>query len=212
MYGWQVVEKSQLGPQKYAEPIVLQNDQYLLVFSASTGLLPSINDAAGQTHAVRLEFKRYTTTRSGAYLFWPNGVGDIVKYPHYIRLLEGPLYSELHVVVPGLMRHVVRLFNSSTTLDHFILIENTHDFSSEDNMEAVMRLTTDIGNNMTFFTDSNGFQMVRRRTSQELPLQANYFPATTMAFLQDNETRLTMHLARGHGVGSQDLGQIEVEI
>ncbi|GAU96295.1 hypothetical protein RvY_07759 [Ramazzottius varieornatus] len=208
-----VTEKSHLGSLKYDEPIILQNEQYTVTFSPSTGLMESVRDADGNLHPIRLELKRYSGggSRSGAYLFWPDVISDIVKYPHYIRVLKGQLFCEIHVIVPGLMRHVVRLFNSSSsTLDQFIQIENTHDFSSETNIEAVMRFTTDIRNNMTFFTDSNGFQVVRRKVSHDLPMQANYFPASTMAFLQDGEKRMTMHLARGHGVGSQDLGQIEV--
>ena len=168
----------------YDKPFVLENGFMKALFSPSSGLLEAITDASGVTHQVRLEFKRYETSRSGAYLFWPFGVADMAPHQHGVRLLDGAIYTEIQVVLPRIMRHVVRLFKSSSDLGRSLHVENTHNLMMEHNIEPVMRLSTDIKNNLEFHTDSNGFQMVPRRTGLDLPMQANYFPATTMAFLQ----------------------------
>ncbi|OQV21401.1 Alpha-mannosidase 2x [Hypsibius exemplaris] len=194
----------------YDKPFLMENQYMKAAFSPATGLLQTITDSHGEIHPVQLEFKRYETMKSGAYLFWPYATADMTPYHHHTRFLDGPLYSELQVVLPGILRHTVRLFKSACDLGQSLHIENIHNLMLEQNLEAVMRFSTGIKNNFVFHTDSNGFQMVRRRASPDLPMQANYFPATTMTFLQDQQARLTLHMGESHGVGSQNLGEIEV--
>ena len=47
-----------------------------------------------------------------------------------------------------------------------------------------MRLTTDLESGDHFFTDLNGFQMIKRKKMNKLPLQANYYPIPSMAYIQ----------------------------
>lgn len=196
----------------YTEPLIMENSYFRSEYSPSTGSLQSIVPHGKDRYSLRSEFKRYETTQSGAYLFRPSGIADFVPYPHDIRLISGQLFSELHVTLPGVLRSVMRMYHSEGDLGKFIEVENTHNLEHHENAEVALRFNTDLNNNFTLYTDSNGFQMVKRRASHDLPMQANYFPATTMAFLQDESARFTIHLGEAHGIGSQDLGQIEVMI
>ncbi|MEE6503425.1 hypothetical protein FKM82_004823, partial [Ascaphus truei] len=78
------------------------------------------------------------------------------------------------------------------------------------NKEIAMRLSTDIESGDSFFTDLNGFQIQPRRLLKKLPLQANFYPMPVMAYIQDEQNRLTLHTAQALGVSSLKSGQLEV--
>ncbi len=63
-------------------------------------------------------------------------------------------------------------------------IDNEIDIRRFDNSEIAMRLTTDLNSGDHFFTDLNGFQMIRRKKMNKLPLQGNYYPIPSMAYIQ----------------------------
>lgn len=103
------------------------------------------------------------------------------------------------------------------------------------NKELALRFSTDIESDDTFFTDLNGFQVCQqagegwscprgwcpsteppdpipwqiqpRRYQQKLPLQANFYPMPTMAYIQDMQSRLTLHTAQALGVSSLGSGE-----
>ena len=81
------------------------------------------------------------------------------------------------------------------------------DIRDQANKELAMRLVTDIQSGDTFFTDLNGFQMQPRRHFLKLPLQANFYPMPTQAFIQDGQHRLSLHTAQALGASSLDNGQ-----
>lgn len=70
-----------------------------------------------------------------------------------------------------------------------------------------MRLCTSIDNKDTvFYTDLNGFQLIRRQTYSKIPLQGNFYPMPTMAMLQDSNRRLTLLSAQPLGVAALKKG------
>lgn len=73
-----------------------------------------------------------------------------------------------------------------------------------------MRLSTDIKSDDIFYTDLNGFQIQPRRFYQKLPLQGNFYPISSQAYIQDSQHRLTLHTAQALGVTSFESGQLEV--
>jgi hypothetical protein len=53
-------------------------------------------------------------------------------------------------------------------------------------------------------------QIIRRKRFFKLPLQANYYPLPTMAFIQDKIFRFTIVTGQPLGIASLKEGQIEV--
>ena len=65
------------------------------------------------------------------------------------------------------------------------------------NQEVGMRVVTDIDSGEDFYTDLNGFSMMRRKRRAKLPLQANYYPVPSMAYIQDgNRYRIFIFISR----------------
>lgn len=91
-----------------------------------------------------------------------------------------------------------------------IEIENVVDIEKTKNFELIMRLSTNINNTDEFFTDLNGHQMLRRIRFKKLPLQANYYPIPTMAYIEDDHYRLTIVTGSPLGTSSLKSGQIEL--
>lgn len=73
-----------------------------------------------------------------------------------------------------------------------------------------MRLSTSINSSSEFFTDLNGYQILRRKKFKKLPLQANYYPIPTAAYLEDKTTRLTVLTGSPLGGSSLKEGQMEI--
>ena len=56
--------------------------------------------------------------------------------------------------------------------------------SSFENTDLIVRFRTSLPSGSSFFTDLNGLQTIKRDTHSKLPVAANYFPITSLAFLQ----------------------------
>ena len=93
------------------------------------------------------------------------------------------------------------------------------------NRELVVRYNTSLQTDTAFYTDLNSFQMARRDRSpslslkppplsstSSLPIQANYYPITSLALLQQQQQqqlhagggglRFSIHTVQAHGVAS----------
>ena len=68
-----------------------------------------------------------------------------------------------------------------------VQIDNLVDVSQMNNQEVAMRVSTDVDSGEEFFTDLNGFHVIRRKRLAKIPLQANYYPVPSMIYLQDDE-------------------------
>ncbi|XP_072138239.1 alpha-mannosidase 2x isoform X1 [Mobula birostris] len=194
----------------------IENQHMQVWFNGVTGLMENIKRKDDQQEQkVRMEFVWYGTRqfkdKSGAYLFLPDGEARayISKQTPITRITEGPLFSE----VISFYRHfhqIIRLYKlpgaEGLSLDVSIVV----DIHDQVNRELAMRLSTGIESGDMFFTDLNGFQIQPRKYLQKLPLQANFYPMPTMAYIQDNHSRLTVHTAQSLGVSSMHSGQLEI--
>ncbi|XP_006876984.1 PREDICTED: alpha-mannosidase 2-like [Chrysochloris asiatica] len=197
------------------ENIVLENAYIKLQFGQSGLMEEIINKEDGKRHDVKLEFSWYGTTskkdKSGAYLFLPDGEAKLYGYTTlpFVRVTRGRIYSEVTCFFEH-VTHRVRLYNIQGVEGQSVEISNIVDIRKEYNREIAMRISSDINNQNRFYTDLNGYQIQPRMTMSKLPLQANVYPMTTMAYIQDTDYRLTLLSAQSLGVSSLKSGQIEV--
>lgn len=160
---------------------------------------------------VGIEFVRYGSAKgdnSGAYLFMPDTprgtpVGGTSPL---VQVISGPLISEVHVIHSA-VHHIVRL-NSKIAAG--VEIVNIVDIRSMDNTELVMRLKTGVKNGAVFYTDNNGFQMRRRETLSKIPTGGNFFPLAGLGYLEDSNTRLSLHTRSSVGCAGLEEGWFEV--
>uniref|UniRef100_A0A8C2DNR6 mannosyl-oligosaccharide 1,3-1,6-alpha-mannosidase n=1 Tax=Cyprinus carpio TaxID=7962 RepID=A0A8C2DNR6_CYPCA len=164
---------------------------------------------------VKVEFAWYGTTsnkdKSGAYLFLPDKEATIYSpsQPPVVRVTKGPLFSEVTTTFPHITQNL-RLYNIHGVEGQSVEICNTVDIRGEINREIAMRITSDLNSKDRFFTDLNGYQVQPRKTMAKLPLQANFYPMTSMVYLQDSGTRLSLLTAQSLGAASLKSGQLEV--
>ncbi|KAK9508706.1 hypothetical protein O3M35_006198 [Rhynocoris fuscipes] len=167
------------------------------------------------TIPVHLSFVRYSTrlgsSRSGAYLFLPDGEAETVKVPSArVTIVEGRLLSQVIVDMSKLV-HVVTLYNNHGIDSKIIEIHNFVNIEGINvNYELAMRISTNINNENVFYTDLNGIQIIKRKRLNQLPLQGNYYPIPSSAYIEDDNMRMTILTAQPLGFGSLAEGQIEV--
>uniref|UniRef100_A0A8B9KC77 mannosyl-oligosaccharide 1,3-1,6-alpha-mannosidase n=1 Tax=Astyanax mexicanus TaxID=7994 RepID=A0A8B9KC77_ASTMX len=157
----------------------------------------------GSEHSVRVEFLWYGTTSN------KDKINSQHFTPPVIRVTKGPVFSEVTTTFTH-VTHTVRLYNFKGVDGQAVEISNIVDIRAEFNREIAMRIISDIGSKDRFFTDLNGFQMQPRRAMAKLPLQANFYPMTSMAYIEDSLRRLTLLTAQSLGATSLKSGQLEV--
>uniref|UniRef100_A0A8C0GMU7 Alpha-mannosidase n=1 Tax=Chelonoidis abingdonii TaxID=106734 RepID=A0A8C0GMU7_CHEAB len=198
--------------QNSADDITLENSYMKLWFSGISGLLKKINTKEdGKNHQIKMEFAWYGTTsnrdKSGAYLFLPDGEAKA-----FIRK-DPPKLCKLYikaVVDPPLKYKIVNILLNLGLEGESLELSNIVDIRGEYNREIAMRISSDVNSQNRFYTDLNGYQIQPRVAMSKLPLQANIYPMTTMAYIQDSGVRLTLHSAQSLGVTSLKSGQLEV--
>lgn len=90
-------------------------------------------------------------------------------------------------------------------------IMNLVDIGTAHNMELSMRLSTSIENGDRFYTDLNGLQIIRRKNyKNKLPIQGNFYPLPTAAYIEDDSVRLSLLTSTSLGVAALGTGKIEV--
>merc|ERR1719464_2280648 len=92
------------------------------------------------------------------------------------------------------------------------MIENDIDLTQPtmNNREIAMRISSGVKSGDVFFTDLNGFQMIKRKRYSKLPIQANFYPLPSMGYIQDSESRLSLVCGQPLGGTSAASGQLEV--
>lgn len=206
------VRLQQSDPQTF----YISSQSLTLGFSGSTGLLESIKRKDDPEEVkVHMQFMVYGTRaskdKSGAYLFLPDGKAKPYnqKEPPVVRVTEGPLFSEV-VAHYQHFQQTIRIHNVPGVDGFSVDVTTMVDIRDQNNKELAMRLVTDIQSGDVFYSDLNGFQIQPRRRHLKLPLQANFYPMPSQAYIQDGQHRLTLHTAQSLGVSSLDSGQLEV--
>eukprot|EP01129_Flabellula_baltica_P000848 TRINITY_DN1078_c0_g1_i1.p1 TRINITY_DN1078_c0_g1~~TRINITY_DN1078_c0_g1_i1.p1 ORF type:complete len:965 (+),score=111.58 TRINITY_DN1078_c0_g1_i1:28-2895(+) len=156
---------------------------------------------------------------SGAYIFRPKGEAISFNGDKIVEISSGDLVSIVSVIEKSWLKKVYRLYKNQ----NYIEVEQhvgPIDISNGDGKEIIVRYNTDIENGKTFFTDSQGQEMIKRvlnhRDSYKLNLQehisGNYYPISQSAFIRDQKRQFTLITDRARGVTSLNRGELETMV
>ena len=215
-----------LQPLQEAD-IQVENGNAKLLFDGQTGFIKSIRSKlTGTSTQCAMQFLAYPSSlfHSGAYLFQPDANAqepqiDVLKgYSKQIFIMSGPVMSEVSVVYNKLIVHSTILFHEPILADQ-VLMETTLDMGLAPNFrehEFFIRFKTGVRNTFNssaeFYTDQNGFSMARRMRVNNLGVEANYYPITSSAFIQDDTQRLNLLVNSPKGFTSLNPGWMEFMI
>ena len=199
-------------------PFSVGTDHFSTSFS-SDGLLVGIR-MLGKAIPLRLDFIVYNevANRGGAYIFEPAANASRVPgAAYYVRVVSGPL---CHTITSywSFFNHTVRVCNSSfgnasagNLSNVRISIENSVDLKtySQYDIDFGMRISSTIRSKDLFYTDLNSLQMAQRRRFPG-KISANFYPMTSLAYIEDRQQRLSLHTAQPLGVSSLRSGMLEV--
>jgi len=171
--------------------------------------------------------------KSGAYMFRPNSSEVFFPGPKAkptLEILQGDVVTELYQKYSDWVSHVIRLYKD----EPFVEVEwtvgpipvNTEwlekNFSSKWGKEVIIRYNTDIDSEGTFYTDSNGREMVKREFNKrpssypELvvtePVAGNYYPINAMASIDDGKTEFAVLTDATQGGASLTSGSVELMV
>ncbi|XP_023937479.2 alpha-mannosidase 2 isoform X2 [Bicyclus anynana] len=209
--------------------VQIENSALKLLVDRNSGLLRQVQRKDSRhRNVVEVQFGAYRSAQrhSGAYLFMPDYDDpereDVLaeytsgRADERIIILAGPVFTEISTAYLPFLVHTVRLYSvPGTPLERGVQIENLVDFESPPKnreTELFMRVQTDLQNGEVpeFYTDQNGFHYQKRVKVGKLGVEANYYPLTTMAWLQDERTRLTYVTDHAQGAAAYEPGRLEV--
>lgn len=201
------------------EQILVENDQIAAVFSSTNGLLNKwIDKTNNKTRETKVEvdFLQYKSRGSGAYLFFPTGpAATLLQGVPVVHVIEGPFCLEVQSVYEHLY-HRVKLYHHPGLQGRSLFIQNALNMFilNMRDTEPIMRIVTSVNNDKgSFFTDENGFQYIGRKRhptdGRFQNIERNYYPVSTMAFIEDGKTRVTLHTGQAHGASSLERGWLE---
>lgn len=196
--------------------LIFESSKIRATFS-HTGQLENIYlKEHGISKSLGIDFLSYVPWiyRSGAYLFCPESnnarsVRNSTTHFPLLSVIQGPLVSELNIVYHNFLKFSARLYHFENAPAAIQLIVSSDVSKMAGDVELIMRVTSDIDSKGSFYTDSNGLQLLKRKFVSDLPVQGNYYPANTAVFIEDSDVRLSVLLSHSHGVTSTD-GMIEI--
>ncbi|TYI75132.1 hypothetical protein E1A91_D07G253800v1 [Gossypium mustelinum] len=201
------------------DTVEIVNRRQVLTFDVKHGLLQKVIHKNGLQNVVVEEIALYSSS-GGAYLFLPDGDAQpIIKSGGNLVISEGPLMQEVYSYPKTSwektpVSHSTRIYNGGNTVQDFLIEKEYHvellgkDFNDR---ELIVRYKTDTNNKRIFYSDLNGFQMSRRETYDKIPLQGNYYPMPSLAFMQgSNGQRFSIHSRQALGAASLKEGWLEI--
>ncbi|OQV16531.1 Lysosomal alpha-mannosidase [Hypsibius exemplaris] len=229
------------GKNGYDSDVVFQNDFISVTFDQDSGILKSItNVETKDVTVISQTFNTYTglagdnsneTKRaSGAYIFRPNCTDMTVRGKTICiapfsnssyQVVQGTLVQELRQTVSPWVSQIVRLYANSPVLEFEWQI-GPIPVNDGVGKEIISLFRSDLNSNQTFFTDTNGREMLQRKRNSRPtfdlnntePVAGNYYPVNSRIFIQDETkgTQLTLLTDRTQGGTSLNDGELELMV
>eukprot|EP00117_Sycon_ciliatum_P034970 scpid21031/ scgid26589/ Alpha-mannosidase 2; Golgi alpha-mannosidase II; Mannosidase alpha class 2A member 1; Mannosyl-oligosaccharide 1,3-1,6-alpha-mannosidase len=196
-------------------PFDLVTDSFSAAFSAE-GLLTTLT-VDGKTIEMKIEFVVYRETEmeeqtGGAYIFQPTKEASPIGTPATFVRVESGLLCHYVTSHWRFVEHTVRLCNATSSLGP-VQLSITNQVSMQwmnmPEVDIAMRITSSLHSADLLFTDLNSLQMAQRRRFRDM-IAPNFYPFTSLAYIQDRTWRLSLHTQQPLGVSSLQAGRLEV--
>ncbi|XP_008550968.1 lysosomal alpha-mannosidase isoform X2 [Microplitis demolitor] len=157
---------------------------------------------------------------SGAYIFRPNqsSIHDF-SYSGNHKFYTGPVVNELHLTINNYVSQIVRVYNSEKKID-FEWVVGPIPIDDSVGREVITKYTSNLNSEKTFYTDSNGREMLKRirnyrpswNVSLEEPIAGNYYPVTAKIYLEDEKQKIRMSILNDRAQGGTSMIDGELEV
>ncbi|XP_061514028.1 lysosomal alpha-mannosidase-like [Anopheles gambiae] len=212
----------------HQEDNVSIGNDHLTVHFDENGFMSQIT-IDGETHPLKQNFlyyegaygnnEEFRNRSSGAYIFRPNGTEKAVTDVVEIQVVKSDLVQEVHQIFNEWISQVIRVYAGQEHVELEWLV-GPIPIDDSKGKEIISRFESDIKSEGTFWTDSNGREMLRRvrnhRDTWELelsePVPGNYYPVTAKITIEDEGHRLSVLNDRAQGGSSLADGQLELMV
>jgi len=205
-------------PQK---DVMIENKFLQLVVDPRTGPKSLMNKTTGKTLPFRHELVSYENSEGNAYYFQPAGAAKPILGllgAEVTVVVDGKVFSEVRMKLSDEHRVWYRLWQSDDEDVGGRLEIGYRVGVINQNSNLASRLTTSINNGGVAYTESNGYEVLRRRpdtsfSSEALSIPANFFPSQMSFFIRDESNdgnQLSVAVDRSRAVASLGNGQAEM--
>lgn len=218
--------------RRLAEPVSIGSDQLSITFDTN-GLLSSIF-VDGTTHNLTQNFLLYRSAAgdnreparrsSGAYIFRPDNttVEETIGTDVAVEVIRGDLVDEAHQIFNEYVSQVVRVYKKGTFNQHIVEFEWLVGPIpiNDGGKEIISRFYSDIKNGQSFYTDSNGREILKRTVDfretwnleNDEKVAGNYYPINSNIAIEDNVLRMAVLPDRAQGGSSLSEGALELMV
>ncbi|CAD6203815.1 GSCOCG00009812001-RA-CDS [Cotesia congregata] len=157
---------------------------------------------------------------SGAYIFRPkeSNVYDI-SYSGNYKFYTGPVVNELHLTVNNYISQVVRVYRAEQKVE-FDWVVGPIPIDDSIGREIFTKYKSNLQSDGTFYTDSNGREMIKRRRNYrptwnltlEEPIAGNYYPVTAKIYLEDVREKMRISVLNDRAQGGTSMVDGELEL
>ncbi|XP_044592334.1 lysosomal alpha-mannosidase isoform X2 [Cotesia glomerata] len=157
---------------------------------------------------------------SGAYIFRPkeSNVYDIAYSGNY-KFYTGPVVNELHLMVNNYISQIVRVYKAEQKIE-FDWVVGPIPIDDSIGREIVTKYKSNLQSDGTFYTDSNGREMIKRKRNYrpswnltlEEPIAGNYYPVTAKIYLEDVREKMRISVLNDRAQGGTSMVDGELEV
>ncbi|XP_012923864.1 lysosomal alpha-mannosidase isoform X5 [Heterocephalus glaber] len=217
-------------PQKFGSPVLSIKNEYLrATFHPDTGFLRTIEVLDQKlVLPVSQAFFWYNASMgdkqsdqaSGAYIFRPSRAKPFpVSHWAQTHLVKTALVQEVHQKFSAWCSQVVRLYPGQRHLELEWTV-GPIPVGDKWGKEVISRFDTPLKTLGSFYTDSNGREVLKRRRdyrpswklNQTEPVAGNYYPVNSRIYITDGKMQLTVLTDRSQGGSSLRDGSLELMV
>lgn len=205
------------------------NEGVRVKIDADTGLVSEVT-MNGKSIPLEQNFFYYNGTvgnnresknrSSGAYIFRPNGTEAYrVAQKATFKLFTGDIITEVHQTFNEWVSQIIRVYNGENFVE-FDWLVGPIPLDEVSGKEVISRFTTTLKSESTFYTDSNGREMLKRvrnfRPTWKIdvtePVSSNYYPVTSKILIRDPNHDLEVAVLTDRAQGGTSLKDGDVEL